>query len=154
MERLAPLFPESLNNEGWIYVDCFRPESRQFVSGAMEAHPISTLADGIGSAGKEVRIYADEMYSFSNLLQRVKESLLQAKRTQSGDVFIYEKSLFLDVLGVCTRVLEPITRIQQRLTPLLGRFSEGIKLKNFALRIQWMFITKVANDKGTFSQNV
>lgn len=112
------------------------------IAGFKVAQGLNTLADGIGSAGKEVRIYADEIDSFPKLLQRIRELLSQDTSSQPVNVFLYEQSILLDILSVCKRVLEPINRIQQRLSPLLGTFSDGTKLKNLALRVQWMFSSK------------
>jgi hypothetical protein len=112
------------------------------IAGFKVAKGLNTLADGIGSAGKEVRIYADEIDAFSKLLQRVKDLLHDTQSSRLPDSLFYEQSLLLDILGVCKRVLEPINRIQQKLTPLVGRFTDSTKGKNFALRIRWIFSSK------------
>jgi predicted hotdog family 3-hydroxylacyl-ACP dehydratase len=107
-------------------------------AGFKVAKGLHSLADGIGFAGREVRIYADEIDSFAKLLGRVKEQL-----SQGGDECSYEKYLLQDILHVCKRVLEPINRIQEQLNPLLvSLHATASKLKHFTLRVQWMFSSK------------
>ncbi|KAM6511253.1 hypothetical protein FALCPG4_016255 [Fusarium falciforme] len=64
------------------------------------------VADAIGSAGQEVRVYAEEMNAFSKLLNRVKGEL-----PNSTDVSIDLQSLVKDVIDVCGRVLTPLDRL-------------------------------------------
>ena len=107
-------------------------------TGFAVAQGLYQIADGIGSAGQEVRIYADEVDAFSKLLKMVRAELLRP----SG-VSLDEQSLVKDVMDICDRVLQPLNRLQSTLKPLLVRFrnSSG-KLRQFGLRVQWFFSSK------------
>jgi hypothetical protein len=86
-------------------------------TGFAVARGLYQIADGIGSAGQEVRIYADEVDAFSELLKMVRAELLR-----SSSVSLDEQSLVKDVMDVCDRVLQPLNRLQGTLRPLLVRF--------------------------------
>jgi hypothetical protein len=103
------------------------------------AKGLDQLADGIGTAGQEVRIYADEIDAFSRLLDVIRE-LLQRRLKQSWS---RAENLLEDILHVCQRVLVPMEIVQATLTPLLSRFrSSPGKFRQFSLRVQWIFSTK------------
>ena len=107
--------------------------------GFQVAKGLHQLADGIGSVGMEARIYAEEIDSFSKLLQRIKEQVLQQPEQFSS----FEMNLLQDIIDVCKRVLHPINRIQEKLNPLLTKFrSSQSWLRAFGLRAQWMFSAK------------
>jgi hypothetical protein len=108
-------------------------------AGFQVAKGLHQLADGIGSVGMEARIYAEEIDSFSKLLQRIKEQVLQQPEQFSS----FEMNLLQDIVDVCKRVLHPINRIQQKLNPLLIKFrSSQSWLRAFGLRVQWIFSAK------------
>lgn len=96
------------------------------------------IADSIGSAGQEVRIYAEDINAFSKLLKRVKIEL-----DSSTDVSVDIQSLVNDVVDICDRLLKALDRLQHTLKPLLGHFrSSPSKFRQLKLRLQWVFRTK------------
>ncbi|RYP40283.1 hypothetical protein DL767_001826 [Monosporascus sp. MG133] len=98
------------------------------------AQGLFQIADGIGSAGQEVRIYAEEINAFSKLLKRVKTEL-----EDSTDVSVDIQSLINDVIDICNRVLKPLDGLQNTLKPLLNHFrSSPSKFRQLGLRLQWV----------------
>jgi hypothetical protein len=96
------------------------------------------IADGIGSAGVEVRIYAKEISAFSKVLQ-----LIRTKVLRPNGVTVDEIALVKDITTICEDVLAPLTRIQETLKPLLERHRESKrKLEQFGKRIHWYFSQK------------
>ena len=109
------------------------------VAGFKAAKGLYQLADGIGSAGMEARIYAEEINSFSKLLQRTREQITQ----RSEQISSFEETLLREIINICDRVIRPINGIQESLNPILVRFrSSPSKLRSFGLRVQWMFCSK------------
>jgi len=102
------------------------------------AQGLFQIAGGIGSAGQEIRIYAEEINAFSKLLRCVKTEL-----ESSTDVSLDLQSLVKDVTDICDRVLTPLDRLQNTLKPLLVRFktSPG-KIRQLGVRLQWVFTSK------------
>lgn len=102
------------------------------------AQGLFRIADGIGSAGREVRGYAQEINTFSKLLKYIKAEL-----DSSADVSINIQSLINDVVDICDRVLTPFDHLHKLLSPLLDQFCTcPNKLRQLGLRLQWMFKTK------------
>lgn len=96
------------------------------------------LADGIGSAGREVRSLASEVNTISRLFGRVRTQLLNKSSHKH-----HQSDLIEDVLEICDQILDPLRQLQQRLSPLLVRFLDSpTKLRCFALRVQWLFQVK------------
>lgn len=107
-------------------------------TGFTVAQSLYQIADGIGSAGLEVRVYADEIDAFSKLLKAVRAELLRP-----SSISLNEQSLVKDVIDICNRVLAPLSRLQDTLKPLLVRFrNSSRKLSQFGLRVQWIFAKK------------
>lgn len=107
--------------------------------GFQVAKGLYKLADGIGSAGKEVRAYANEVDSFSKLFRHVRQHVLEHTEGRKHET----DSLIMDILSVCDRVLEPLQQIQRRLNPLMVKFRNSpSRLQSFNLRLQWMFSSK------------
>ena len=102
------------------------------------AQGLFQIAGDIGSAGQEIRIYAEEINAFSKLLRCVKTEL-----ESSTDVSLDLQSLVKDVTDICDRVLTPLDRLQNTLKPLLVRFktSPG-KIRQLGVRLQWVFTSK------------
>jgi cob(I)alamin adenosyltransferase len=73
------------------------------------AHGLFQIAGDIGSAGQEIRIYAEEINAFSKLLRCVKTEL-----ESSTDVSLDLQSLVKDVTDICDRVLTPLDRLRIR----------------------------------------
>ena len=106
--------------------------------GLTVAQGLFRIADGIGSAGEEVRSHAEEINAFSRLLCQVKTEL-ERSITISPDI----QSVINDVLGICKRVLKPLNGLQSTLQPLLEHFkSSPRKLLQLGLRIRWLFHVK------------
>jgi hypothetical protein len=85
-----------------------------------------------------VRLYADEVGSFSKMLKMVGTQVLPP-----SDISSDEQSLIMDVMDICDRVLLPLNRLQGTLQPLLVRFRQSSgKLRQFGLRVQWYFSSK------------
>lgn len=108
-------------------------------TGFFIAKGLYQIADGIGSAGQEVRIYADEVGSFSKLLLKVRSELQQPSHGSHDD----DVSLVRDILEICEKALAPLERLQHTLKPLLVKFRQSSrKLRQFGLRVQWIFTSK------------
>jgi hypothetical protein len=86
------------------------------------AKGLHQLADGIGSAGVEVRVYTEEIDSFAKLLQRVREQIKQ----RPGQVSSFEENLLRDIIDVCDRVMRPINGLQEKLNPLWSASIIGL----------------------------
>ncbi|KAJ6440248.1 Complex 1 LYR protein [Purpureocillium lavendulum] len=111
------------------------------------AQGLLQIADAIGSAGREVRIYAEEINAFSKLLKYVRTEL-----QSSTDIALDLQSLVNDVMDVCDRVLHPLNVLQSTLKPLLTKFQVSPrKFRQLALRLQWTFTYK---EKLTFYREV
>jgi hypothetical protein len=106
--------------------------------GLAVAKGLYSIADGIGSAGREVRAYADEINGFSKLLYRVRIEILQTPGINHD-----EQNLLKDILDICDRVLKPFNQLQDVLTPLLVHYGNSPgKLKQLGLRLYWIFSCK------------
>lgn len=106
--------------------------------GLTAAQGLFQVADGIGSAGEEVRSYAEEINNFSKLLRHVEDEL-KISTGVSADI----QSLVNDVVRICTRVLKPLDGLQKTLSPLLEHFSDSpSKIRQLRLRLQWVFKKK------------
>jgi hypothetical protein len=105
------------------------------------------IADGIGSAGEEVRIYADEIDAFSKVLHRVDVELeiFRSESTSPDASHLCRdlQNVVEVVLTVCKRVLEPLSQIQNTLRPLLVQYRDSpSKFRQLSLRVQWIFKTR------------
>ncbi|KAF1972590.1 hypothetical protein BU23DRAFT_161035 [Bimuria novae-zelandiae CBS 107.79] len=108
-------------------------------SGIAIAQELYQLADGIGSAGQQVRFYADEVCLFSELLGHTREDFQRSLHKPGPRA----EQLVMYILDVFERVLEPLKQLQATLNPLLLRYCESpTKLLQFALRICWLFFVK------------
>ncbi|KAK3375628.1 hypothetical protein B0T24DRAFT_676551 [Lasiosphaeria ovina] len=91
-------------------------------AGSAAAKGLYEITDGIGSAGIEVRIYGDEVASFSKLLYHIWSELVRPE-------------------GVS--ILYPLKGIPGTLKPLLDRVrGRESNLRLLGLRLQWVFRTK------------
>ena len=114
-------------------------------AGMLVAKGLIQLADGIGSAGKEVRMCASDTALFSQML----ENLADAPKLPSA-ASRATQSTTEDLIDVCERILYPFQRLTERLTPLLEKYRESEhQLRQIGLRIQWYFRHK---SKVTFYQ--
>lgn len=96
------------------------------------------IADAIGSAGEEVRLYAGEINRFSKLL-----NLIRAQILATPDIAFDSRSLIKDVIDICHKVLQPFHRLQNTLDAFLARFKQSPKkLKQFGFRVRWVFSDK------------
>ncbi|KAE9990883.1 hypothetical protein Vi05172_g7671 [Venturia inaequalis] len=96
------------------------------------------LADGIGTAGQEVRVSADRVSNFSTLLMSLNHEI--SKPTKISPV---EQVMVLDIVGVCSGLMQPLRNLQQALVPLLIRYRDSAeKLRQFGLRVKFYFSCK------------
>jgi hypothetical protein len=106
--------------------------------GFQVAKGLYQFADGIGSAGEEVRLYAGEINEFSKLLNHIRTQILE-----SPNIPFDSRSLIRDVIDVCDKVLQPFHRLQNTLHSFFTRFKQSPrKLKQFGLRVKWVFASK------------
>ncbi|KAL2811777.1 nucleoside phosphorylase domain-containing protein [Aspergillus granulosus] len=106
--------------------------------GFQVAKGLYQFADGIGSAGEEVRLYAGEVNEFSKLLNYIRTQILD-----SPDLPFNSQSLIRDVIDVCDKVLQPFHRLQNTLNSFFTQFKQSPKkLKQFGLRVKWVFSSK------------
>jgi hypothetical protein len=111
---------------------------RVATAGFTVAQGLYQIADGIGSAGREVRIYAKEITAFSKVLQ-----LIQTNVLRPGRVSLDELGLVKDITDICKEVLAPLTRIQNTLTPIITRYKDSAKkIEQIGKRIHWYFSQK------------
>jgi hypothetical protein len=102
------------------------------------AHGLFQIADAIGSAGLEVRSYAEEINTFAKLLKHIKTEL-----DSSTDVSVDIRSLVNDVVDICDSVLKPFDGLQKTLKPLLDHVSSRPNMfKQLGVRLQWVFRKK------------
>jgi hypothetical protein len=107
-------------------------------AGFQVAQGLYQIADGIGSAGLEVRFYAKEITSFSKVLQLIQEKILRPAGIGSDDL-----GLVKDITDICEDVLAPLTRLQETLKPLLDRYRDSKKkIEQIGKRIHWYFSQK------------
>ncbi|KAB8239574.1 nucleoside phosphorylase domain-containing protein [Aspergillus alliaceus] len=96
------------------------------------------IADGIGSAGEEVRLYAGEINEFSKLLNHIRAQILA-----TPDIPFSSRSLIKDVIDICDKVLQPFHCLQKTLESFFTRFKQSPnKLKKFGLGVGWVFCYK------------
>jgi hypothetical protein len=106
--------------------------------GFQVAKGLHSVADQIGAAGAEVRLYAREISDFANLLNRIRTDVLTL-----SDVPFNARTLIEDVTSVCDKVLQPFRRLQSTLDAFATRFRHTPgKLKNFGLCVKWAFARK------------
>lgn len=106
--------------------------------GFQVAKGLYQIADGIGTAGEEVRLYAGEINEFSKLLAHIRTEILT-----TPDIPFDSRSLIKDVVDICDKVLEPLHCLQEILKSFFTRFKQSPKkLKQFALRVRWIFRDK------------
>lgn len=102
------------------------------------AEGLYKLADGIGTAGQEVRASADRVSNFSTLLMSLNHEI--SKPTKISPV---EQVMVLDIVGVCRGLMQPLRNLQQALEPLLIRYRDSAeKLRQFGLRVKFYFSCK------------
>ncbi|KAF2261456.1 hypothetical protein CC78DRAFT_546649 [Lojkania enalia] len=98
------------------------------------------IAEGIVSAGREVRIYADEIDTLGKILQNLH---LELENGEARRLLSDGENLLKDILHLCNQLLHPLDQLQQVLRPLLERFkNSGRKLNQFGLRVRWLFSSK------------
>lgn len=105
-------------------------------SGMAIAKGLHTIANTMGSAGQEVRFYATDIQLLASVLENISEQLnKKARRSWSR-----AEHVILDIIDVCSEILEPLNEIQVTLTALLVRYKESSeKLRQVAARVWWFF---------------
>lgn len=107
-------------------------------TGFKAAQGLYQIADGIGSAGLEVRIYAKEITSFSKVLQLIKEKVVRPAGVTEDELVLVK-----EITDICEEVLAPLVRIQETLKPLLDRYKDSKKkFEQFGKRVHWYFSQK------------
>lgn len=94
------------------------------------------IADSIGSAGEEVRLFASDTDIFAHMLYSLSQTLEMSSTQLSPRLLITTE----DAVKLCEQILQPFERIIARLKPLLQKFKDSqSKTKQVSLRIQWVF---------------
>jgi hypothetical protein len=107
-------------------------------AGFKVAQGLYQIADGIGTAGVEVRVYAKEISAFSKVLHLIKEKVLRPARGTVDELVLVK-----DITDICQEVLAPLTRIHDTLKPLLERYRDSKrKVEQLGKRIHWYFSQK------------
>jgi hypothetical protein len=102
------------------------------------ARGLYQIVDCIGSAGKEVRLNAEEINQFSELLNHIRAQMLAAP-----EIPLNSRSLIKDVVDICDKILQPFHRLQNTLDSFIIRFKQSPrKLKQFGFRVKWIFCEK------------
>lgn len=101
-------------------------------AGMLVAKGLVQIADGIGSAGDEVRMCASDTALFSQMLEKLADVLNMPSAASRAT-----QSTTDDLIDVCERILYPFERLIERLAPLLERYRESeYHLLQIGLRIQ------------------
>lgn len=104
-------------------------------AGFTVAKSLFSLANTIGGAGAEVRVFATDTAMFSQTLEHLGEKL-RAMHSPSGPVLRTAE----DLADVCKRTLEPLREQLESLEPLLERCRNSERVMyQFALRVRWAF---------------
>lgn len=107
-------------------------------TGFTVAQELYQIANGIGSAGVEVRIYSKDISSFSKVLLLIKEKALRPNGVTSDEL-----DLLKLVTDICEEVWAPLKRIQETLKPLLEKYkNSNRKFEQIKKRVQWYFSQK------------
>lgn len=102
------------------------------------AKALYQIAGGIGSAGEEVRVHAEEIDTFSKLLNQAQIKLVQCPSVNPGI-----QDLIDQVVDICHKTLEPLHIIRSHVKPLLEKYGTSLKkLKTLGIRLEWMFRMK------------
>ncbi|KAF2117990.1 hypothetical protein BDV96DRAFT_644323 [Lophiotrema nucula] len=97
------------------------------------------IANEIGSAGEEVRLYSQEVDGTCQVLQNI----LFALEEHHAQGIVYEQILLASIVSVCSRLMEPLHRLQIVLVPLLDKFKRSVKkLYQVGLKLKWVFSTR------------
>jgi hypothetical protein len=103
------------------------------------AKGLHQLANTIGTAGQEVRLYATEIDSFSKVLEMLRQEITSRPHNLSSKA----GRLFESLVDICGRALDPMNRLQTNLNSMLVRFKDSPnKIRQFGLKIQWYFSAK------------
>ncbi|KAL4875734.1 nucleoside phosphorylase domain-containing protein [Aspergillus karnatakaensis] len=106
--------------------------------GFQVAKGLYNVADQIGAAGAEVRMYAGEISDFAKLLNHIRTDILTL-----SNVPFNARTLIEDVTSVCDKVLQPFKRLQSTLDAFATRFKHAPgKLRNLGVRVKWAFSRK------------
>jgi hypothetical protein len=103
-------------------------------AGFRVAQGLYRIADAIGSAGEEVRLFATNTDVFSHMLYGLSQTLEASPNPTSRLLVTTE-----DAVVLCKQILEPFEKIIARLSPLLVRFRDSqSRIRQVGLRIQWI----------------
>lgn len=106
--------------------------------GIQTAQTLFGVADGIGSAGREVRDLAQQVFTLTEVLNGLRVKIEQQKST--GDLMV---AAIRGAIKPCTQFLKAFSKMLEPLEPLLDRYrhSRG-KLEQVGLRVQWYIRTR------------
>jgi len=94
------------------------------------------IANTMGSAGQEVRSYADDTRSVTTVLEGISDQL----NKKAKHSWTKAERVILDILDICKSVLGPMNDIQKSLNLLLVHFKlSNMKLRQVRARVWWFF---------------
>jgi hypothetical protein len=108
------------------------------VVGIQTAKVLYEVAEGIGSAGDEVRDVAEQVDNLSSVLQAVHDKVEQRKALGNAMVAALKKAS-----KPCERLLETFGDMLKPLKPVLVRYRDSQrKLEQIGLRVRWYIRSK------------
>ncbi|KAH7411875.1 hypothetical protein DE146DRAFT_732260 [Phaeosphaeria sp. MPI-PUGE-AT-0046c] len=118
-------------------------------AGVIIAKGLYQIADNMGSAGQEVRIYASDIQLMASVLEGIGDQL-QKKTRQSWSK---AEGVIEDILNVCKNILGAMDQIQATLVPLLVRYKDSNKkLRQVRAWVWWFF--KYKDKMLSYRQNL
>ncbi|KAI0896512.1 hypothetical protein F4806DRAFT_429509 [Annulohypoxylon nitens] len=110
------------------------------------------VADGIGSAGEEVRNVARDVDSATQIMRTI-QSVLD-KQPQINDEI---NAIINRIMDICHQIFRIYDVLQKSLVPLMERFRDSErKLEQFGLRLKWYFRSKekVTSCRNSLQQQI
>lgn len=106
--------------------------------GIQTAKVLYAVADGIGSAGSEVRDVAEQVINLSNVLQAVQEKIEQRSSLESAVVMALTAAI-----KPCKKLLDTFSEMLKPLQPVFDRYRDSRrKLEQIGPRVKWYIRTK------------
>ncbi|OTA85770.1 hypothetical protein M434DRAFT_159164 [Hypoxylon sp. CO27-5] len=102
------------------------------------AKALYAVADGIGTAGEEVREVASEVSQYAQTMEAIRDVLERQEHVAHNIMAMIER-----LVRACQPIFQTYHRLQKGLAPLLGRFRDSKKkLDQVGLRLMWYLRTK------------
>ncbi|KAI1442894.1 hypothetical protein F5Y02DRAFT_394804 [Annulohypoxylon stygium] len=109
-----------------------------FSLGIQVTTALYAVADGIGSAGEEVRSVARDVDSATQIMKTIQGVL--DKQSQINDEI---NGIVKRIMDICHQIFKIYDVLQKSLVPLMERFRDSErKLEQFGLRLKWYFRSK------------